>query len=270
MIDDSSDIAGFYDEDPEREHRRLEEHQLEQELTWRYLDQYLPADGSILDVGAGTGRYALQLAERGYTVTAVDLSPVLVEECERHVREQQLTDRVQVSIADARDLEALPSKTFDAVMMLGPLYHLIEESDRRLALQQAWERLKPGALIFTAFLSRLGVLADLIKSQPEWIDDSVHVRSLLEKGRRPDGSAPGGFRGYFARVSEIVPLHEVVGFETLALAGVEPIIGADDERFNRLKGERRGQWLEVFSEISTDPSIIGASRHLLYIGRKPG
>jgi S-adenosylmethionine-dependent methyltransferase len=270
LIDDVGDIAGFYDEDPERELRRLDEHQLEYELTLRYLDQYLPPKGSILDVGAGTGRYAIKLAERGYTVTAADLSPALVEECERGVREQQLTDRVQVLIADARDLHALPPNAFDAVLMLGPLYHLVEESDRQLALRQARDRLKPGALIFAALLSRLGVLADLVRKMPEWIDDSVHVQSLLERGRRPDGSAPGGFRGYFARVSEIVPMHEAVGFETLTLAAVEPIIGADDESFNRLEGRQREEWLEVFHEISTDSSVVGASRHVLYVGRKTG
>jgi hypothetical protein len=62
MIDDVSDIASFYGSDPEREHRRLEEHQLEHELTWRYLNQYLPAQGSILEVGAGTGRYTVEFA----------------------------------------------------------------------------------------------------------------------------------------------------------------------------------------------------------------
>jgi SAM-dependent methyltransferase len=237
-------------------------------LTWRFLDEYLPPNGSILDVGAGTGRYALEMGNRGYTVTAVDLSPALVEECERRVQEQQLTDRVQVLIADARDLNALPPIAFDAVLMLGPLYHLVEETDRRLALGQAWDRLKPGGLVFSAFLSRFGVLADLIRNVPEWIEDTAHVRSLLEGGRRPDGPPRGGFRGYFARVPEIVPLHEAVGFETLALAGVEPIIGGEDESYNRLKGGQRRQWLEVFHEISTEPSIMGASRHVLYVGRK--
>ena len=70
MIDDVSDIAAFYNSDPEREHARLERNQLEHDLTWRYLEQYLPAQGSILEIGAATGRYTLELAQRGYTITA--------------------------------------------------------------------------------------------------------------------------------------------------------------------------------------------------------
>jgi len=78
-MDDVSDVAAFYSTDPERESARLEEHQLEHDLTWRFLDQYLPSQGTILEIGAATGRYTVALARRGYTVTAVDLSAVLLE-----------------------------------------------------------------------------------------------------------------------------------------------------------------------------------------------
>jgi hypothetical protein len=91
----------------------------------------------------------------------------------------------------------------------------------------------------------------------------------LEQGRRPE-NAPrdGGFRGYFAKVPEIAPLHEALGFETLALVGVEPAISADDESYNQLEGSRRRLWLDLLYEISAEESMLGASRHLLYIGRK--
>ena len=70
MSDDNRDIAQFYNSNPDGEHGRLEQHQLEYELTWRYLQEYLPAGGAILEVGAATGRYTLELARRGYMVTA--------------------------------------------------------------------------------------------------------------------------------------------------------------------------------------------------------
>lgn len=70
-------------------------------------------------------------------------------------------------------------------------------------------------------------------------------------------------------MSEIAPLHEEAGFRTLVLAGVEPAISADDESYNRLEDTRRKLWLDLLYEISTEESIIAASRHLLYIGVKP-
>ena len=90
---------------------------------------------------------------------------------------------------------------------------------------------------------------------------------MLEHGKRPDDFPRGGFRGYLTDVAEIVPLHEAIGFKTLAVAGIEPAISADDESYNRLQGKQRHLWLDLLYEMSTEPSIRGASRHLLYVGR---
>ena len=128
-------------------------------------------------------------------------------------------------------------RAFDAVLLMEPLYHLVVEADRKAALKEAFDRLREGGVIFSAFISRYGIVGDLFKDIPEWIEDQAKVRAHLATGKRPDGSPPGGFRGYFAEASEIAPLHEAIGFETVTVAGVEP-------------------------------SIMGASRHLLHIGRK--
>jgi SAM-dependent methyltransferase len=266
--DDVSDIAAFYSSHPEKEHVRLEHHQLEHDLTWRYLDRYLPSQGAILEVGVATGRYTLELAKRGYRLTAVDLSAKLIDACRERIVGEGLADRVRFVVADARDLSSVEEAGFDAVLLMGPLYHLVVEADRRLALREAFDRLREGGVIFSSFISRFGIMGDLVKNLPHWIEDQAEVRSLIESGRRPDDAPRGGFRGYFAEVSELAPLHEAVGFETLAVAGVEPAISADDESYNRLQGRQRQLWLDLFDEISTEKSIIGASRHLLYVGRK--
>ena len=268
MHDDLRDIADYYNSDPEREHFRLERHQLEYDLTWRYLDQYLPAQGTLLEIGAATGRYTVPLAKRGYSLTAVDLSAANLEVCRKALTEAGLQDHVRLIQADVRDLAGVPEAEFDAALLMGPLYHLGQESDRKLALHQVFMRLQDSGILFSTFISRLGIMGDLIKDLPNWVEDQVAVRSHLQTGKRPDEYPRGGFRGYFAQAAEIAPLHQALGFETLALAGVEPAISADDESYNRLAGEQRRRWLELLYEISRDPSILGASRHLLYIGRK--
>jgi SAM-dependent methyltransferase len=268
VTDDVSDIASFYDGGVAEEDARLEGHQLEHDLTWRFITRYLPAAGSILEIGAATGRYTLALCRLGYSVTAVDLSAALLERCRRRLAAEQLQSRAQLVVADARDLHAVPSTRFDAVLLMGPLYHLVLEADRVQAVRQATERLRSGGLLFSVFLSRLGVLGDLMRRMPEWIERREEVQWLLQRGRRPDDQPRGGFRGYFARVSEIRPLHEALGIETLALAGVEPAISADDESYNRLQGAQRDLWLDLLFEVSSDETTLGASRHLLYVGRK--
>lgn len=268
MSDDLSDIVAFYNSALETEHSRLERHQLEHELTWRYLDKFLPSKGMILEIGAATGRYTLELAKRDYALTAVDLSPVLIEHGRKSILDQGLEGQVRFLVADARDLGEVTEKEFDAVLLMGPLYHLVFEPDRKIALKEPFERLREGGVIFSSFISRFGLMGDLIKNVPAWIEDQAEVRSILEQGKDPAHFPPGTFRGYFARPSEIAPLHEEIGFDTLVLAGVEPAISADDESYNRLQGRQRQGWLDLLYAISTEPSILGASRHLLYIGRK--
>jgi len=268
-MDDLSDIASYYNSDPAREHTRLERHQLEYELTWRYLDRFLPPRGTILEVGAATGRYTLELARRGYRVTAVDLSAELLETCRQNIRRAGLEEQVNLVVADARDLGQVRESDFDAALIMGPLYHLIRADDRSVALEQVYERLKPGGIVVSAFISRFGILGDLMRDVPAWIEDREDVRSLLASGQRPEGAPRGGFRGYFASVAEITPLHEAAGFETLVLAGSEPAISADDESYNRLEGTQRQLWLGLLYEVSREKSTLAASRHLLYIGRKP-
>ncbi len=268
MIDDVSDIAAYYNSDPAREDRRLEHQQLEYDLTWRYLDQYLPAQACVLEVGAATGRYTLELARRGYKVTAVDLSPSQIETCRTRLEAEGLEKQVRLAVADARDLSPVPEKGFDAILLMGPLYHLVQEADRKTALTQAVDHLREGGILFSAFISRYGILGHLIKNTPDWIEDQAEVHSLLERGRGRDDAPRGGFRGYYVRVGEVVPLHEAIGLETIVLAGIEPGISADDESYNLLTGKQRQMWLDLFYEVSTERSIVAASRHLLYIGRK--
>lgn len=268
MSDNISDIAAYYNSNPQQEHLRLEQHQLEHDLTWRYLDQYLPAQGALLEVGAATGRYTLELARRGYTITAVDMSAALLEICRKRLADEGLEKQVRLVVADARDLGVVTHRGFDAVLLMGPLYHLVVEADRKAALKEAFDRLRQGGLLFSAFISRFGIMGDLIKNVPAWIEAQAEVRSVLENGKDPDGFHPDAFRGYFAHIPEIPPLHEAFGFETITLAGVEPAISADDESYNKLDGKQRRLWLDLLYELSTEPSTLGASRHLLYIGRK--
>jgi S-adenosylmethionine-dependent methyltransferase len=268
MLDRISDIVEYYNKDPQKEHQRLEEHQLEYDLTWRFLDEHLPPHGKILEVGAATGRYTLGLAQRGFSVTAVDLSPACLKECKTNLTKAGFSGKVQYIVSDARTLAEITDRDFDAVLLMGPLYHLVEENDRLIALKEAFTRLRLGGVIFSAFISRYGIWGDLLKNIPEWIDFQEEVRSVLTKGRDHDDWPRGGFRAYFAEVSEIAPLHEAVGFETIKVVGVEPGISADDESYNKLEGQRRKLFLDLFYEISAEPSIVGASRHLMYIGRK--
>jgi cyclopropane fatty-acyl-phospholipid synthase-like methyltransferase len=146
MRDEAQEILAHYEKMVAAEASRLTMRQLERDLTRRYLEAYLPPAGHILEIGAATGGYTIWLAERGYQVAAVDLSPSLLEHCKERVAEAGWSQRVHCYRADARDLSAVPGEGFDAVLLMGPLYHLTQRENRAQAVREAVARLRPGGV----------------------------------------------------------------------------------------------------------------------------
>jgi SAM-dependent methyltransferase len=112
---------------------------------WRELAEQ--ADGPILDVGAGTGRVALDLARRGHDVTALDADPDLIHELSSRARARNL--RVKATAADARSFElghefALAIAPMQVVQLFGG------ERGRRAALAALRRHLRAGALFAAA------------------------------------------------------------------------------------------------------------------------
>ncbi|HTY82482.1 MAG TPA: class I SAM-dependent methyltransferase [Dehalococcoidales bacterium] len=267
--DEVTDIQAYYDQRIDREDGRLAAHQLERDMTWRYLDKYLPSRGKILELGAAAGAYTIPLAKRGYNITAIDLSPKLLEICRQKVIEEKLEKQVTCLVADARDLSKVGRSLFDVVLIMGPLYHLVFAEDRLFALKQAHGKLKREGLIFSTFISRYGLWGDVMKGIPHYINYRKDVFSVLKHGKDAEfARMPGNFRGYFATVPEIGPLHKRAGFKKILVAGIEPGVPSNDENYNRLEPELKRLWLDLLFSISTENSILGASRHILYIGKR--
>jgi SAM-dependent methyltransferase len=141
---------------------------IEFERTKEILGRRLPpAPAVIADIGGGPGRYSLWLAELGYTVEHRDLVRLHVEQLQA-----SSWSTVHAEVGDARDLNLLDASV-DAVVLLGPLYHLRERSDRIQALREAGRIVRPGGPVFAAVISRWaprldGVVADrLYESYPD-------------------------------------------------------------------------------------------------------
>lgn len=267
MKDDNSDIKRYYNIGADKENDRLKRHPLEFKITCRHLSNHLPEQGKILEIGAGPGPYTEFLLMNGFDVTAVDISEDLLHMCRKRVNKLTFDGRVEFHVGDARDLSKIPGGPFDVILLMGPLYHLVEEFDRNLAIRQAHGQLAEGGLIVGAFISKYGMLSDLIANHPHWITQQEEVSSIMTSGRDPIGKKES-FRGYFAEPCEIAPYFETRGFETQLIAGAEPIVSAFDSAYNQLPEHLRAQWLDLLFATSTEPSALGASCHVIYFGKK--
>jgi SAM-dependent methyltransferase len=146
---------------------------LEGARTKELIARHLPAGSlSILDVGGGAGYYASWLAGLGHRVVLLDSVPLHVDRARIEAGEPPA---FQAQVGDARELP-FNDGAFDAVLLLGPLYHLLELQDRLLALREARRVSKRGGSVFAAAISRYALPGDGIRNG--WIDGEEKERSV--------------------------------------------------------------------------------------------
>ena len=235
------------------------------------LDRLLPAPpAQLLDVGGGPGTYAAPLARRGYRVHLVDAMPLHVEQA-REAAGSEPVAAFTAELGDARDL-AVPAESQDAVLLLGPLYHLTEAAHRRQALGEALRVLRPGGHLVAVAISRFASLLDGLHE--DWLDDPQFRRIVdqdLADGqhRNPDpvGTPERFTTAYFHTPDGLASEVERAGFTGTALYGVEgpgwPL------RQHWADPRRREQILFAARAVETQPSVLGFSLHFIAAATRP-
>ena len=262
-------VASHYDANYKHEWQRLQRHRTEFAVTLRALETYLPPPpATILDIGGGPGRYAIELSRRGYDVTLLDLSQGNLALAKENADEKGVK-LAYVVHGDATKLPNLPFSEYDALLLMGPLYHLLSIEERQQAVNEARNVLRPNSPIFAAFVTRFAVIRDQAINNPQWIiDDPEGFEETLLTGVHPSGPAERYPDFYFAHPDEIRPLMQSAGFETVNLIGCEGVVAGHEETINQVEGELWQKWVELNYQLGQEPTLHGAADHLLYIGRK--
>ena len=268
-----SRLASYYER--KNEDRRLLSGlgELEFLRTKEIIQSVLPeGDLSIADIGGGTGPYAFWLAELGHRVELYDLMPNHVASAQA-INESTSRKLDRIAVGDARTLD-LRAGDFDIVLLLGPLYHISDQDERVAVLRRTSEWLKPDGRLITAYISRFGSLMDgFIRGlfqDPEYVDI---VREDITTGRhRPNVANDRYFTdSYFHRVDEITDELQVAGLQALDVVGVEGV-GWLWQNFEELWSDpaQRDVLLEMIRATDREPSLLGASGHILSVSRAVG
>ena len=203
-------VRHYYNENAEHEWLRLETDRIEFAITTARARR-VPAGAAatVLDIGGGPGRYAIELARRGYDVTLADFSSSELAIARERADEAGVA--LEIVECDARDLSRFADGSFDAVLMMGPLYHLLDAADRAKAIAEAKRVLAPGGRYFAAYIVRTAVLRFWAKYDPGRIaDDRARYEEHLRTGEVRDNF---GFTDvYLAHPTEITPVMEQAGF----------------------------------------------------------
>ncbi len=125
--------------------------------TMRYIEKYIKPGDHVLEIGAGTGRYSHALACQGYDVQAIELVEHNIEVFRRNTKS---TEKISVVQGNAMNLSDFSDESFDITLLLGPLYHLYNEQDKRKALREAIRVTRAGGVIFAAYVISDGCLLD--------------------------------------------------------------------------------------------------------------
>jgi ubiquinone/menaquinone biosynthesis C-methylase UbiE len=242
------------------EQPRLSTYSLELVRSQELLERYLPAPPcSVLDVGGGPGVYAAWLAGLGDRVHLVDPVP-------RHVSEALAHGTFTASLGDARELQA-GDASYDAVLLMGPLYHLVERADRVRALSEARRVAVPGGPVLAVGISRFASLLDGLRSG--WLSDA-RFRAMVEqdlatgqhRNPAPDERPEWFTTAYLHHPFELRSELEDAGLEVEAVLAVEGpgwLLTTSDATALR----------EAARAVEHEPSLLGATAHLLAVGRAP-
>ena len=239
--------------------------QLEFERTKEIVLRHLPPPPSVVaDIGGGPGRYTHWLAGLGYQVMHRDLMPLHVAQVQRSNR---AGEQIDSAVADARDLD-LGGASVDAVLLLGPLYHLEQRRDRVAALAEVRRIARPGAPVFAAGINRWAMRLDdvLRRRRYEQLPDLEAMLAPLERTGRITPLYPGSFVGYAHRPDELRAEVRSAGLRVASLVSVEgPAFLLGDLPQRLADPEDRRVVMDTVRALEQVPELLGAGTHLLAI-----
>lgn len=246
--------------------------QLEFIRTMEILHRYLPSPpATVGDVGGGPGAYAWPLATDGYTVHLLDPMSLHIGQAQVARPVSGTAELASVQVGDARQLP-WADDTIDVVLLLGPLYHLTELGDRLSALSEARRVLRPGGLLIAAAISRFASTYDGLVhgfiAEPRF--RSIVERDVREGQHRNPERRPDWFTtAYFHHPNELTDEVSQGGFDIDALLAVEGPGGwLGNLDWWLAEESRRDALLTVIRSVGSDPSLLGASPHLLAVAHK--
>jgi ubiquinone/menaquinone biosynthesis C-methylase UbiE len=265
------EIARHYASGYEQHRLGTQTGKLENERTRDFFRRFLPpAPATISDVGGGTGVHACWLARQGYEVHLIDVTPLHVELAKEASLRQPEAPLASVGEGDARSL-LWSDESMDAVLLLGPLYHLTEREDRLQALREARRVLKPGGILIGVGISRFASTLDGLRTgfmkDPHFAD--IAAQDLKNgRHRNPTGNPEYFMDTFFHHPDELRSETEEAGFSVTDVYGLEGPgwLVRDIEEWWQ-SPEYRERLLKIARTLECEPSLIGSNAHLVVVAK---
>lgn len=258
-------VRKFYDETVNYEWRRLDRHQVEFELSKRYINRYIKPHDRVLDLGGGPGKYALYLSQLGCQVTLADLSQNNVDFALNKAHELGLP--LNALRVDCRDLSEIDGQ-YDHVLCMGPMYHLQEEHDRVTTINECLKKLKPNGKIFVAFVSSYSFVWDYLFGNPGLILNEERRLQLNTIVNDVNFSGHGFSENFFIRPRDVLPFFQQFDLEKLHLLNCESFLYLREPELLSQSPEVVAAWVDLAEQVCEREDLLSLAEHLMYIGKK--
>jgi len=258
-------IQDFYEENVQQEWNRISGRP-EFLLTCRMLGRYIKPGDNVLDIGGGPGRYSLWLAERGCDVSLFDLSPGNIMYAKERAAERSFA--LHTYEGDAREADKLIDNHFDHILLMGPMYHLLDETDRVMSVNAALNLLKANGILFVSFINMFAGIIFAMKERPDIVNDMTEQKFYRDFIENRSFAGMAFTQAYFARQSEIIPFMSGFPLEKLHLFGQEGVMSPCEGNIMSQPEEIVELWLDLCEKIWEREDLLSWSEHLMYVGRK--
>jgi S-adenosylmethionine-dependent methyltransferase len=270
----SAKVQRYYDAYDEWGRLEAPAGQFEFLRTMFLLQRSLPAESRILDLGGGPGRYAIALARRNHRVSLADISPAQLDIARKKIRAADLLSHVErVDLVDATDLGIYDDAEFDAVVALGPFYHLTSQTRRTQAATEINRVTRSGGLVFTAFMPPIVGVTGLIHRtivDPLQVAPEAYKR-VLDDGEFENSRDRGFQEGWYARSDEIESLFADAGYEKRDVVSIRGIAYDREEAILDLRVNKPDHFAGIMQALQQSAryhEVIATCGHALYIGER--
>ena len=212
----------------------------------------------IIDIGAGTGRYSVALAEEGHNLTAVELVNKNVSQI------KMKSDKIVAKQGDAINLKKFKNESFDVALLFGPTYHLFSHEDKLKAILEAKRILRKGGVVLIMYLTNEYAMITYAFKEG-------NLQKCLKEGKIDENFQTvtniDDLYSY-VRLEEINKLKDDAEMERIKIIGVDGATDYIRPVINKLSEEDFEIYKKYQLSICERSELLGASSHIMDILKK--